>query len=66
MSTTAAKSRGMAFDPPEAHQIEERARFDVLQTIRNRPQLHPIVLQMRGEEIAWRDIYNHLLSRVLN
>ncbi len=38
----------------------------MLRTIRNRPQLHPTVLQMRGEEIAWRDIYNHLLSHVLN
>jgi hypothetical protein len=66
MSTTVAKSRGKAFQPPEAHQIEERARFDVMRTIRNRPQLQPIVLQMRGEEIAWGDIYNHLLSRVLD
>jgi hypothetical protein len=66
MSTTVVKSRANAFEPPDAHQIEERARFDVLRTIRNRPQLHPTVLQMRGEEIAWRDIYNHLLSHVLN
>lgn len=65
MSITVKSGVG-AFLPPMTDQIEERARFDVMRIIKNRPQLHPTVFQMRGEEIAWRDIYNHLLSQVLN
>jgi hypothetical protein len=65
MSMTVKSGRG-AFLPPTTDQIEERARFDVMQIVKNRPQLHPTVFQMRGEEITWRDIYNHLLARVMN
>jgi hypothetical protein len=65
MSMT-VKTNGKAFLAPMTDQIEERARFDVMRIVRNRPQLHPAVFQMRGQEISWRDIYNYLLSRVMN
>lgn len=50
--------------PPTTDQVEEHARFRVMQVLRTAPHLSLVVLNMRGDEVAWLDILNYLLSQL--